>query len=393
MKYFSADYVLPITGDPIKNGVIGIDEQKRITVLGSVEDLSSVDIEHHRGIIIPGFINTHCHLELSHMKGLCQTGTKLIPFISDVVKHRDFEMEVIKENIRLQDEKMFKNGIQAVGDISNKIDTAEQKSKSPIAYYSFIEMFDFMQNQLTVSTIENYRAVYKDQDASGNNKKSFVPHAPYSVSPELFDFINKANPEKATISIHNQETADENQLFNDGSGGFKKFVAGFGFSLEDFKPLGKSSIYYTLMHLSPKKRNLFVHNTLTEIEDIEATHNWSENTYWATCPNANLYIENRLPNYQNFVSTNAKMCIGTDSIMSNWSLSIWEEIKTIKKHQSYLSLEELLKWGTINGAHALGYDKTMGSLEVGKSPGLINLDLDWNEENIQLENVKLKRLI
>jgi len=393
MRYLTADFILPISTDPIKEAVLILNDSNQIEKIAHRSELGSVDIQYHQGILMPGFINTHCHLELSHMKGLCKTGTKLIPFITDVVKFRDFELEHIKEKIREEDENMYKNGIQAVGDICNKTDTAEQKSKSKIHYYSFVEMFDFLQGQNLRATVENYRTVLAGQDDTNGNKKSFVPHAPYSVSPELFEFINKANPSNATISMHNQETLDEQLLFQDGTGGFKDFYKGFGVDINDFKPNGKSSIHYALQHLQAKRKNIFVHNTLTDKDDVVAANAWSDNIYWSSCPNANLYIENRLPDYKVFLDTEAKVCLGTDSIMSNWTLSIWEEIKTIKKFQSYVPLSQLLRWGTINGAEALGYQKSLGSFEKGKSPGVINIDLNWNGEETIIKDSDPVRIV
>jgi cytosine/adenosine deaminase-related metal-dependent hydrolase len=391
MEFFSADFILPISTDPIPNGVVAI-EDGVIIEIGTAEKFASSDIQRYKGVIMPGFVNAHCHLELSHMAGKTQTGTTLIPFISDVVKHREFEIEVILDAIQKHDSAMHQSGIQAVGDISNKIDTAATKDSSKIAYYTFVEMFDFMQANLTEPTIANYRAVFKDQSDKGLNKKSFVPHAPYSVSRQLFDFINRANPENAAISIHNQETLAENQLFEAEEGDFYPFYRGFGFNLEDFQAIGKGSIYYALQEMQPKHRNLFVHNTLSSEKDIQAAHRWSDNVYWVSCPNANLYIENRLPNYKNFINQGAKMCIGTDSIMSNWQLSVWEEVKTIKKYQSYVPIHDLLKWATINGAESLGYDKQMGSLEPGKSPGLVNIPINWQGEHTDISTGKALRI-
>ncbi len=388
MRYISADYIVPISSEIINNGVVQIDDAGIIIKSGTKSEFPSVDIEHFSGIVLPGFINTHCHLELSHMKGLCKTGTTLIPFITDVVKHRDFEEEIILAKIKEEDENMYAAGIQAVGDISNKVDTAQTKSESPIHYYTFVEMFDFMQDSLTAGTIENYRAVFRDQSEGGLNRKSFVPHAPYSVSEALFEFINKANSSNATISIHNQETPAEQSLFETGESDFHDFVKGFGFSLDHLKPIGKGSIYYALKNMQAKQKNIFVHNTLTSEVDIKAAYEWSENCYWATCPNANLYIENKLPNYQKFINQKAKMTIGTDSIMSNWQLSVWEEVKTIKKYQSYVPLMSLLQWATLNGADSLGYHKQLGSIEVGKQPGLVNIDLDWKGEETDISNSK-----
>ena len=147
----------------------------------------------------------------------------------------------------------------------------------------------------------------------------------------------------------------------------------FGISLEAFEATGLTSIHYALAHLNPANRTLFVHNTLTTRADIQAAQDWSEHVYWTTCPNANLYIENRLPNYQLFLDAGARVTIGTDSLTSNWQLSVLEEMKTIARYQSYVPVETLLRWATLNGAQALGFDDTLGSLEPGKTPGVLLL--------------------
>ena len=116
-----------------------------------------------------------------------------------------------------------------------------------------------------------------------------------------------------------------------------------------------------------------------------------KNTFWATCPNANLYIENQLPNYQTFLDAGATVTIGTDSLTSNWQLSVLEEMKTISKYQSYVDFETLLKWATLNGAKALGFERTLGSLKVGKTPGINlikNLGKNWTLKS----NSSVKRL-
>ena len=392
MKYFSADYIIPVTSEPIANGVIQLNDEGRLVRIGKQEDFPTVDIQIVKGIILPGFVNAHCHLELSHMQGICDTGTGLVSFITKVVKLRDFEQELILEGIRQRDREMYEAGIQAVGDICNKTDTVSCKDESPIHYYSFIELFDLLQPGMTRDTISNYSRVFESQSDKGLNQKSFVPPAPYSVTPELFAFINEANNAGSVTSIHNQETPDEHELFINGTGGFKTFYEGLGMNLDAFKATGKPSIDYALEHMVPQGNTLFVHNTMSEKEDIQNVLRWNTNSYWVSCPNANLYIENRLPDYRQFMDCNAKMCLGTDSIMSNWQLSIWEEIKTIKKYQSYVPLEALIAWATINGAEALKYDNVLGSLEVGKSPGLVHIELDWKGEETQLEGSVPRRL-
>ena len=384
MRKITADYIFPVSSAPIENGVVVVDETGKILSVDQQKDHDPASLEKLNGTIIPGFVNTHCHLELSHMKGLVDTGTSLLPFITSVVKFRDFPKEEILDAIDRADQEMYDNGIVAVGDISNKADTFSRKSASPIRYYTFVEMFDFLQDSGAQMTFDQYKTVYDQREInSTKNRFSTVPHAPYTVSKKLFSLINELNTDDSTVSIHNQETPPENELFYTKTGGFIDFYEGFGFSLDNFQAIGKGSIYYALEHMNPNNRTLFVHNTLTTKEDIHAAQNWSENVYWATCPNANLYIENRLPNYQNFLDSDAKMTIGTDSLTSNWQLSILEEMKAVSKYQSYVSFETLLRWATLNGAQALGFDDELGSIEKGKKPGLnlLNLSKDLKINN------------
>ncbi len=392
MRKISADYIFPVSSSPIKNGVVIVDNKGKIIAIEQREQHDISTLEIHKGVIVPGFVNTHCHLELSHMKGLVNTGTSLIPFITAVVQKRNLAAEIIADAIEKADKEMHENGIVAVGDISNVPDTFAVKAKSNIRYYTFVEMFDFLQEQNAASTFEQYEAVFNQLETANGSKKSVVPHAPYSVSKNLFQLIKNKNPNSAnvTVSIHNQETQPEQDLFLTGKGDFVDFYSKFGISLTDFKPSRKTAIHYALKNLNPRHRNLFVHNTLTSKEDLEKAQQWSKNTFWATCANANLYIENRLPNYQHFLDTEARLTIGTDSLTSNWQLSVLEEMKTIARFQSYLSFETILTWATLNGAAALGFDKDFGSIEIGKHPGLNLLNL---EEDFLLKNETTVRKI
>ena len=397
MRKITANYLLTMTGEPLTDHVLITDDTGRILAIEPMADHDPASMERYEGVIVPGFVNAHCHLELSHMKGKVDTGTKLIPFITQVVRFRNIPEEEILDAIRRADQEMHEGGIVAVGDISNKLDTAPVKDASPIRYHTFVEMFDFMQDAWAEKTGLDYAPVYEGQARENGNRRTAVPHAPYTVSPSLFRHINELNGGQGTVSIHNQETPPENELFIRKSGAFLDFYKSFNISLEDFKATGQPSIYYALQHMDPNVRALFVHNTLTTPREIEDAHGWScSGAYWATCPNANLYIENRLPNYQYFLDTDAKVCVGTDSLTSNWQLSLLEELKTIHRFQSYVPFTTLLRWATRNGAEALGYEEELGTLEVGKAPGILLLsDLDGTTaDNFRVgARAKVRRLV
>jgi cytosine/adenosine deaminase-related metal-dependent hydrolase len=394
MRKISADKVYTVSGAVIEKGVVVVDNDGKILEISTRDKFDSTELEIHEGVLIPGLINTHCHLELSHMIGKVDTGTGLIDFIKGVVSKRNVEHEIILEAIDKAEKEMLDGGIVAVGDISNVTDTFAQKNKGNLRYYTFVEYFDFLQNQDAQREFDKYKAVYDQLELKNGSKKSCVPHAPYSVSEKLFSLINEANKDEiSTISIHNQETPPENELFLHGSGGFVDFYGAFGINMNNFKPNGRTAIHYALEQMDSRHRTLFVHNSLTTTDDIRFAHRWNPKTYWATCPNANLYIENRMPLYKNFLDTDAKVTIGTDSLTSNWSLSILSEMQTIARFQSYVSDETILKWATLNGAEALGFEADLGSLEIGKKPG-INLLYNFDKDSRLLnQNTKIKRLV
>ena len=392
MQYYTAQRIYTGDGGYLTNTIIVLDDKGWIVDLLQDSQIEATKVKSFQGIITPGFINTHCHLELSHMKSKVATGTSLIPFISNVVKFRDVDQSIVDAAIIEADKNMYQEGIVAVGDISNKADTARVKTSSKIQYYTFVEMFDFMQASMTAASIEQYEEVYKQHSNINGNKKTRVPHSPYTVSENLYTHIAENTTDQETISIHNQETAPEKEMFEFGTGEFFEFYKNFGFPLRDFKATGKTSIHYIIDNLPTDRKVLLVHNSLSTEKDIAAAETHFDEVFWATCPNANLYIENRLPKYQNFKNQNAKLTIGTDSLTSNWQLSVLEEIKTILKYCSYLSFDEVLQWATLNGAQALSFDDVLGSIAKGKKPGLVHIDALIKGEEILISNSTASRI-
>ena len=380
MRKVSADAIVTGDGDVLVDHVIIVEGDEIMDLLPKVSFEPS-DIEQYEGLLVPGFVNAHCHLELSHMKGIIPSGTGLISFIKAVISQRDFNQEVILDAINLADLQMRAEGIVAVGDISNTAHTLFTKCSSPIAYYNFIECFDLLLESQAETHFENYLKIYRQFINVGLKSTSLVPHAPYSVSKKMFSLLKETYGEEShTISIHNQETPGENQLFIDKTGDLIDFYDFVGIDLADFVPNGLPSIQYALPLMDASQKSLLVHNTECTSEDIAFAEKWSSQVYFCTCPNANLYIENRLPNYDLFINANAKICIGSDSLASNWRLSILDEMMTISKYNSSIPIQDIIQWATKNGAEALGMSDRLGSIAKGKTPGinLIQADLEKN---------------
>lgn len=376
MKSFRADYVFPVCADPIKNGIVTVDDAGKVISVTSDKTPANanIPIEELNGIIVPGFINTHCHTELSHMKGKITAGGGLISFIKDILAFRVAEQGDIIAAAEAADQEMYDNGIVAVGDISNHSLTAPIKAKSKLYYHTFVEILGFLPDKAN----ELFETALVTAQQFKPQPTSITAHAPYSVSKELFKLIkNHSDSGDNLLSIHNQECEDENKFYRYKLGGFIDLYKHMGLDIGYFRPQARNSLQSIIPLLTNKQRILLVHNTCTNLKDIYFIKRFDRKINWCFCPNANLYIEKRLPKIELFVNQGLNITLGTDSLASNSKLCILSEMRTIQEGFPSLSIETLLQWATINGAEFLGIDDQKGTIEAGKTPGLNLLtDLD-----------------
>jgi cytosine/adenosine deaminase-related metal-dependent hydrolase len=369
-------------------------DQVLITKLdGTIEGMVPIaeageDIQQFEGLLSPGFVNAHCHLELSHMKGMIPTKTGLQEFVKQIVALRQVEPEAIQEAIIAAEAEMVANGIVAVGDISNTLDTLDQKAKHNLAYYSFVELYDLDPTRAHDKIIAGIAIQKQFQDSCV--RASLVPHAPYSVTARLWTLLSE-HFESHTISLHNQETPGENEFFETKTGSFLGMYERTKVALDFFEPTGKTSLQSVLPNFKKAHHGILVHNSFTSAEDIQAVHANMNNAFWCLCPNANQYIEQTMPPIELLRNNNAAIVVGTDSYASNWSLNILDELKTIQQHHAAIPLAEMLQWATINGARALQMDKHLGSFDKGKKPGVVLIE---NADDLgSLKNATSRRIL
>ncbi|SOD20372.1 amidohydrolase family protein [Pedobacter xixiisoli] len=385
-RYLSAELIYPVTSAPIANGVLEVSITGEIISILTAEEAEQRNlegIEQFEGVLVPGFVNTHCHLELSHMFGKIPEHTGLPAFVREIVAQRAAADEIILAAMDVADKQMLENGIVAVGDISNQLLSKEVKQHSSLYYHTFVEVFGF--NRPSQPIIDE---AVKIRDSYWPLKASIVPHAPYSVSDELFQYIEKNTRPHDILSIHNQETAAENEFFERGTGDFEAMYQRMGVPKSEAHGTGKNAIHYHLPQM-PSNKTLLVHNTFTSKADIDFASGQHKDLYWCLCPNANVYIENNLPDVNLFFDSRVIVTLGTDSLASNHQLSILAEMQTLQQKKR-VPFDELLKWATINGAAFLGIDSQYGSFEAGKTPG-VNL-IELGEAKI-IKSKNVKRLI
>lgn len=370
MKYYGADVVFPISSPAIKKGIVAMDNEGVVKGVYNPGEIDENLVEYFKGALIPGFINAHCHLELSHMKGVVPEGTGLTTFLSKVMDERSSKDDQVEKAMLAADKAMYENGIQAVGDHVNTAATAKVKEESPITYHTFVEVMA-MRKEDVVNRIDQAKEIEFHFDYKHS---SITPHAPYSGSKFLFKTLKKAVSEDNIISIHNQESDEENKLFRYKKGEFLDFYKKLDFDIDDFKAQARNSLQSFLPYIPTKNKLILVHNTYTSIKDLDFVDRMGRKVYFCFCPKANLYIEGRIPKVDNFLLGDYEIIIGTDSLASNDSLDILEEMKVIHQEFPDLDFNDTIKWATINGARALNLDHQLGSLEEGKQPGLVLLE-------------------
>ena len=320
---------------------------------------SMAGVAFYSGILCAGFINAHSHIELSYLRGAIAEGEGFAAFAESIGKVRgNFLEEVRLKAIEEADKAMWQEGVDAVGDIVNGATSFSAKAASPILYHNFVEVFG-----LRECNLDRQRELLKYPNTS------LTPHSIYSVSDAPFREVCAADADKP-LSIHFLESMAEAELYR-GCGSLHEWYARVGFRC-DFLHYGSPA--ERIVASVPKGRCvLFVHNCEVTTSDIEIIlSHFTAPVYWVLCPRSNAYISRLEPRSVEILrahSHDINICIGSDSLASNWSLSMVEELKMFRN----IPLAELLQWATINGAKALGIADKYGSIEVGKRSGVVNI--------------------
>ena len=367
-RKFAADYMF--TGYEMlgKDAVLITDENGRVNAIADAADVGD-NIERFNGILCPGFINCHCHLELSHLKGKIPPKTGMVKFLLTVMSERFISESEIEQAIQFEEQFMQEKGIVAVGDICNTTHTLNLKRSSDLFFHNFIEATGFTESSAELR-FRQARDVY-DKFVDEWSSSSIVPHSPYSISEALFRLIDQ-HEASSLLSIHNQESEAEAEFFAYASGGFLELYRSLKIDVGHFSPKPHSSLIHCLSHLGPSHSLILVHNVHTRQSDFDwIAENNRTNLHWCLCPNANLYINDRLADVELLRKNQANIVIGTDSLASNIQLNVLEELKTLQSNYPHFETSELLTWATINGADALRISKKYGSFEKGKRPGIV----------------------
>ena len=381
MKRFTAQYIITNSGPPLIRAVVTAEDDGTVI---SIEDTGGELSEKHstefyNGIIIPGFVNCHCHLELSHMKSHISEKTGLGEFIGQVRNTRNDEKDTINTSIYTADKYMLKEGVVLCADVCNTSDSFKIKKESRLSYINLLEVFGLDPDKAE-KRIDDIMKVAGTANEMGL-PFFLVPHSAYSMSLTLFSLLRNKSLNNKVTSIHFMESAGEEAFLKNQTGTLMASYRKTGL-LPSRLEIAKCHADVINNEITRSGNLILVHNLFIDKDTVGSIKD-RETYYWCLCANSNLHIENEVPPVNMLLEEGCTIVIGTDSLASNSTLSILEELKTLQQHFPDLSIEDLILWATLNGAKALGEEEKFGKIEKGKKPGLLLL------QDVDLQNMKL----
>jgi cytosine/adenosine deaminase-related metal-dependent hydrolase len=373
MKRYTAEYVYTLCGEPLRHAFVETEDDGTIVRTGVCPPEETVD----GGIICPGFVNAHCHVELSYMKGMFRKGTGMAGFIDQINALRDTSSYEEKVSaLKAAMDYMYSQGVVAMADISNCADSFPVKAAHPMYTRTFLEVFGAVSSECP-AVMKGVRKLQAEALSYGLDAAP-TPHSCYTTSPELLSASSAAGLEDGFLSYHSEESDEEEEMMMYGRGPMWDNRVANGIPTPPVT--GTSSLEYFLQRLKaagleePVQGNvLLVHECCLTPEGARAAKAVLAHPFLAVCPLSNLFIHKTLPPIPVMRASGIPICVGTDSLSSNDDLNMVAELRCLQQAFPELSLQELLTWACLNGARFLGLEDKLGTIEPGKKPGLVRL--------------------
>ncbi len=394
MKRFAARYLYTLeTPEPVLNGFVEVDDEGTVLRTGVCAD-PSAEAVFLDGAIVPGFVNAHCHVELSYMKGLFRKGTGMAGFIDQINELRDTQSREDRiQALQNAMDGLWAQGVQAMADISNGADSFAVKQRHPLYTRTFLEVFGA--NPDTWQEVMDEVSRLQEQARSFGLDAAPTPHACYTMSPELLTAASVEGLRSGFLSYHSEESEEEEQMLLHGSGPMWDNRVANGIPTPPVT--GTTSLQYFLDRLqgalpAPVEGHvLLVHECCLTPEGVAAARRVLREPYLSVCPLSNLFIHNTLPPIPVMRESGIPICVGTDSLSSNDQLCMVAELFCLQEAFPEVPMGELLGWACLNGARFLGKEDVLGSIEPGKKPGLVFLS-GLSEEGRLTADSKSRRL-
>jgi cytosine/adenosine deaminase-related metal-dependent hydrolase len=371
-RTYRAEWILPISAAPIRNGSFAIDGG----VIAAVHAEAAADaVDLGRVAVLPALVNAHTHLELSYLRGRVPPQENFLDWIRSVMAARrerpDPADPLIVGAARAAIEEARASGTGLIGDISNTLVTVPMLREAAMSARVFFELLGF--NEADPETrVRESRARLDEVGASGGGVKvNLAPHAPYSVSPRLFAAIRADLDARAEVitSVHLAESADELALLANGGGGWPALLRELRVWTDDWRAPACSPVEYLGDLGFLDSRVMVVHAVQCSGDDLNRLRAIGATV--VSCPRSNRWVGAGDPPIEAFYAMGVKVAFGTDSLASVDDLNVFAELAAARRLAPRVPARDLLESATLCAARALGFEDVLGSIEAGKNAALI----------------------
>jgi cytosine/adenosine deaminase-related metal-dependent hydrolase len=389
-QVYRAAWVLPIDAPPIRDGWVEVDGG-RIVGVGAAGDRWTSNAERRtpsaepRTVILPALVNAHTHLELSWMRGRVPPGDAMPAWAMRLIGERLTEDHSAagvgkrQEAVVSAIAEARASGTTLVGDVSNTLESCGPLAASALSAAVFYELLGFRaadpvgmveaagQRLAAFATLERLRPVV-------------APHAPYSVSPDLFRAIGRATGDRP-LSLHLGESIEEVQFLRDGTGPWRGVLERIGAWAPDWVPPACGPVEYVERLGLLSDRLIAVHGV--QFKDDELRRLASRGATVVTCPRSNRWTGAGVPPIRRFYASGVRVAIGTDSLASVEDLNLFSEMAEVRRLAPEVPACQILKSATLDGATALGFTNDLGSISVGKRAELLAIRVPAGVEDVE----------
>ena len=376
MLLLKSRYLLKDPSTVIDDGAVLIDDGK-VKFAGCANDISNHEscqiIDLGNSAIVPGFVNTHTHLDLTHLHNFIKYNGDFTDWIRQLVNaKKEWTESEYLSSIRSGIKSSLESGTTTVADITRNGLALEELQKSNIRKTLFYELIDFNPDSAE-STIDNFKNIIGNVKQNDLLSIGIFPHAPYTVSEELYRISKTVSEESGfSIATHISETIDEANFLTRGAGNFASLLRDFDM-LKEWKPPGLRPVNYMKNIGFLENGCILVHCNYLKGEEVD--HIEESNSTIVFCPRSHKYFRHKDHPFYMLGNRDINVALGTDSLASNDSLSILDEMKYIYTQHKTSKPQDILYMGTIAGATALRLNNKIGKLEEGYDADIAVIDV------------------
>lgn len=386
MTRYRAAWVLPVAQPPIRDGWVACDEGQIVGVGGPADGVDGPEVDLGPVALMPGLVNAHTHLELSYLRGQVPAASAFVTWIRGVVGARrqqpDPNSVEILDRIRAGIDEAVAAGTALVGDISNTLVPYAPLAASPLGGVVFYELLRF-NTQDPDGVVAQACAQLDALPDQVTVKASLAAHAPYSVSPAVFRAIRRAMDQRPDLpcSVHLAESRDETEFIATAGGEWRRFLEDVGSWDPAFVAPGVSPVAYLDDGGFMGPRVLAVHGVQMTPADLQRLV--ARGTTLVTSPRSNQHTGAGVPPVAAFYASGVRVAVGTDSLASTSDLNLFSELAELRRLAPDVPASRLIGSATIDGAWALGFDASFGTLEIGKRARLLAVRVPANVSDVE----------